>query len=728
MANQINTRIIHKHDTEVNWNKATSFIPKQGEIIVYDRDDNYTYERFKIGDGVTAAPSLPFATKNAFGNVKVGSTTIAADSFSDTLTLTAGANISLTPSTSGDSVTIVATDTTYSAGNGLTLSNTTFNVGAGTGISVAADTVGLATVDTVTAGTYGPSAAVTGSNNATMNVPEITVDEYGRVTSITNRVYTAKNSTYTSLKNPYALTIKGNGTTSFTYNGSAAKTLNIVPGTNITVTSDTSGNITIGNSYSYSLPNATGTTKGGVIVGSNITVSSGTISLTKANITAALGYTPPTTDTTYTAMTGATSSAAGTSGLVPAPAAGKQSSFLRGDGTWVVPTDNKVTQTVVDVNGDGYVVYSTSNSDTITGVNKNLAIRIRNNVGTTSTIGESAFILGNSIASGTAGNKQGRLYIYGSNTGYHILEAGSTTSNITHILPTVEGTLLNSGNYTSYTVKKDGTGASGTWGISISGIAAKATIWETSRTLTIGAKAQSVNGNANVSWSLYDILKVGSIGNDTSWEVTEPGVYHVSGSAFTGSGNPEAANGGLAPYRYGQLIVSKGGPTGGLAEFYISHADSKPNSPEYGIKFRSGWNGTYQTTWRTLVDNVNISNFAISTNGGTLTGGNLIIDRGTEEPKYAFYRTVSDVVHRGLLNLNSAGAVKLGYYDADWASLNYIILGSEATTLGQPLAIGSGGTGATSAASALTNLGIVISATQPTTGLREGLIWLKTAS
>ena len=56
----------------------------------------------------------------------------------------------------------------------------------------------------------------------------------------------------------------------------------------------------------YTLPNATGTTKGGVTIGSNITVSSGTISLTKANVTNALGYTPPTTNTTY--GTGSTSS------------------------------------------------------------------------------------------------------------------------------------------------------------------------------------------------------------------------------------------------------------------------------------------------------------------------------------------------------------------------------------------------------------------------------------
>ena len=45
--------------------------------------------------------------------------------------------------------------------------------------------------------------------------------------------------------------------------------------------------------------------------------------------------TPP--NTTYSNMGGATSSAAGSAGLVPAPAAGAQASFLRGDGTWATP-------------------------------------------------------------------------------------------------------------------------------------------------------------------------------------------------------------------------------------------------------------------------------------------------------------------------------------------------------------------------------------------------------
>lgn len=43
------------------------------------------------------------------------------------------------------------------------------------------------------------------------------------------------------------------------------------------------------------------------------------------------------TNTTYTNMGAASASAAGKAGLVPAPAAGKQTSFLRGDGTWATP-------------------------------------------------------------------------------------------------------------------------------------------------------------------------------------------------------------------------------------------------------------------------------------------------------------------------------------------------------------------------------------------------------
>ncbi|MBR1646161.1 MAG: hypothetical protein IJ685_05210, partial [Selenomonadaceae bacterium] len=73
----------------------------------------------------------------------------------------------------------------------------------------------------------------------------------------------------------------------------------------------------------YTLPTANATQKGGVKIGDGLSMNGDTLS---ANV-----------------MTGATSNTAGgTSGLVPAPAPGDQTKFLRGDGTWsnemVLPT------------------------------------------------------------------------------------------------------------------------------------------------------------------------------------------------------------------------------------------------------------------------------------------------------------------------------------------------------------------------------------------------------
>ena len=74
----INSRIVHKHDTEANWKLATGFTPKKGEIIVYDVDSTYSYERIKVGDGQKNVNSLPFvgdtiSTKliNLVGNTSV---------------------------------------------------------------------------------------------------------------------------------------------------------------------------------------------------------------------------------------------------------------------------------------------------------------------------------------------------------------------------------------------------------------------------------------------------------------------------------------------------------------------------------------------------------------------------------------------------------------------------------------------------------------------------------
>lgn len=56
----ISSRIQHKHDTASNWSKATNFVPKDGELIIYDPDSSCAYTRLKIGNGSTVVADLPF--------------------------------------------------------------------------------------------------------------------------------------------------------------------------------------------------------------------------------------------------------------------------------------------------------------------------------------------------------------------------------------------------------------------------------------------------------------------------------------------------------------------------------------------------------------------------------------------------------------------------------------------------------------------------------------------
>lgn len=58
----LTSRVVNKHATEAQWN-LSSLVPMQGELIIYDIDSNYTYERFKIGDGIHSVNELPFATE-----------------------------------------------------------------------------------------------------------------------------------------------------------------------------------------------------------------------------------------------------------------------------------------------------------------------------------------------------------------------------------------------------------------------------------------------------------------------------------------------------------------------------------------------------------------------------------------------------------------------------------------------------------------------------------------
>lgn len=250
-----------------------------------------TNDKIKIAAKDTTYTSLP----NPKGlRVQVngdGASEVRYDgSEAKTINFVAGDNVTLTQKTSENKVTIAAKDTTYSAGTGLSLSGTTFNhsnsVTAGTAQGDASKTLTFGGTFTVPTVTYDAQGHVTGKGTTTMTMPAnpntdtkvtqaVTTinDEFplllapnGQTTNATTTAYfdsgvtlnpstntiTANISgnagTATSVAN--ALTVKANGTSLYTYNGSAAKTINIKAGSNITITSDSSGNITISSTAS----------------------------------------------------------------------------------------------------------------------------------------------------------------------------------------------------------------------------------------------------------------------------------------------------------------------------------------------------------------------------------------------------------------------------------------------------------------------------------------------
>lgn len=141
-------------------------------LFSYSSDTNYN-----SGNNTTVNVNLPavdgtIALTSQIPSVGNGTVTITQNGTTKgTFTMNQGGNTTIALSDTN-------TNTTYSAGTGLSLSGTTFSLGS-SGVS---------------AGTYGPSANVTGNNNATISVPQITVDAYGRVTSVTNRTYTSVNT------------------------------------------------------------------------------------------------------------------------------------------------------------------------------------------------------------------------------------------------------------------------------------------------------------------------------------------------------------------------------------------------------------------------------------------------------------------------------------------------------------------------------------------------------
>lgn len=108
MAEKIfNTRIVHKHDTGSNWLNV-DFTPKQGELVIYDIDETYDYERFKIGDGTTSINLLPFVNDDVkqLIHTLVGDTPVSEQISTHNTAVNAHADIRLVVETKANKETV----------------------------------------------------------------------------------------------------------------------------------------------------------------------------------------------------------------------------------------------------------------------------------------------------------------------------------------------------------------------------------------------------------------------------------------------------------------------------------------------------------------------------------------------------------------------------------------------------------------------------------------------
>lgn len=138
-------------------------------------NDYTTTEKNKLS-GIASGAEV---NQNAFSNVKVGTTTVAADSKTDTLTLAAGDNVTIEADAAADTVTISAAAPAYTGTSPINVNGATISH-ANSG---------------VTAGSKGDTAAQTPTWGGTFKVPSGTVNATGHLTAFAEHNVTIPNST-----------------------------------------------------------------------------------------------------------------------------------------------------------------------------------------------------------------------------------------------------------------------------------------------------------------------------------------------------------------------------------------------------------------------------------------------------------------------------------------------------------------------------------------------------
>lgn len=206
-------------DTATNltyrWSGSTYVEISQSLALGETSSTAYRGDRGKIAydhSQTTHAPTNAEVNQNAFSNVKVGSTTISADSKTDTLELVAGTNVTLTPDATNDKVTIATNDTKNTAGSTNT-NDKIFLIGA---TSQAANPQTYSH-DTAYIGTDGclysnsTKVSVNGHTHSVANISDLTATatELNYCDGVTSNIQTQLNNTVKLSGNQ---TINGNKT------------------------------------------------------------------------------------------------------------------------------------------------------------------------------------------------------------------------------------------------------------------------------------------------------------------------------------------------------------------------------------------------------------------------------------------------------------------------------------------------------------------------------------
>jgi len=168
--------------------------------------------------------------------------------------------------------------------------------------------------------------------------------------------------------------------------------------------------------------------------------------------------------------------------------------------------------------------------------------------------------------------------------------------------------ILHEANYTSFAPSLTGSGASGTWGISVTGSAGSA---GSATTSTTQAHSDTSTNIATTAW-VRNILGARTTGGTADWNDvsnTRPGTGYtlLLGTATNGMG------GGNYYHPFNLEYASNNG-TGNVTQMAYAYG-----SPANEMYMRGRYNGSW-TGWVRFINSNNYSSYALPLSGGTLSG------------------------------------------------------------------------------------------------------------